>query len=65
MIDNRDCCDHGDNINNQEVSIDYPCEWLYRVIESDKEFVHNAMTGIIQDREYHIHDSNVSKTGKF
>ena len=51
MIDNRDCCDHGDNINNQEVSIDYPCEWLYKVIGSDKESVHNAVADIIQNNE--------------
>ncbi len=65
MIDNTDCCDHGDHIHNQEVKIDYPCEWLYKVIGSDKESVHNAVAGIIQDREYHIDDSNTSKTGKY
>ncbi len=42
MIDKIDCCDHGDNINNQEVNIEYPCEWLYKIIGSDKEFVHNG-----------------------
>lgn len=65
MIDNRDCCDHGGNINNQEVNIDYPCEWLYNVIGSDKESVYSAVSCIIQDREYHINDSNTSKTGKY
>ena len=65
MIDNRDCCDHGGNINNQKVNIDYPCEWLYKVIGSDKESVHNAVACIIQDREFHINDSNTSKTGKY
>ncbi len=45
MIDKRDCCDHGDNINSQEVSIDYPCEWLYKVIGSDKESVRSAVVG--------------------
>ena len=65
MIDNRDCCDHGDHIHNQEVKIDCPCEWLYKVIGSDKESVHNAVAGIIQDREYHINDSNTSKTRKY
>ena len=65
MIDKKDCCEHGDNINNQEVKIDYPCEWLYKIIGRDKESVHNAVAGIIQDREYHINDSNTSKTGKY
>ncbi len=65
MIDKSDCCDHGDNTNNQEVSIDYPCEWLYKIIGSDKESVLNAVACIIEDREYHINDSNTSKTGKY
>ena len=56
MIDNRD---------NEEISIDYPCEWIYKVIGSDKESVHNAIAGIIQDNEYLINDSNTSKTGKY
>lgn len=65
MIDKRDCCDHGDSINNQEVNIDYPCEWLCKVIGSDKESVHKAVAGVIEDREYHINDSNTSKSGKY
>jgi putative lipoic acid-binding regulatory protein len=56
MIDKRD---------NEEISIDYPCEWIYKVIGSDKESVHNAIAGIIQDSEFHINDSNTSKTGKY
>jgi putative lipoic acid-binding regulatory protein len=56
MIDKRD---------NEEVCIDYPCEWIYKVIGSGKESVHNAIASIIQDSEYHINDSNTSKTGKY
>ncbi len=56
MIDKRD---------NEESGIDYPCEWAYKVIGSDKESVHNAIASIIQDSEYHITDSNTSKTGKY
>lgn len=56
MIDKRD---------NEEISVDYPCKWIYKVIGSDKESVHNAIAGIIQDSEYHINDSNTSKTGKY
>ncbi len=56
MIDKRD---------NEEVSIEYPCEWIYKVIGGDKGSVHNAIADIIQDSEYHITDSNTSKTGKY
>ncbi len=56
MIDNRD---------NEEASIDYPCEWAYKVIGSDREYVHSAIKSIIKDREYQVSDSNTSKTGKY
>jgi putative lipoic acid-binding regulatory protein len=56
MIDNRE---------NEKASIDYPCEWVYKVIGSDKESVHNAVAGVIQDSEYQINDSNTSKAGKY
>ncbi len=56
MIDKRD---------NEEISVDYPCEWVYKVIGSNKESVHNAIASITQDSEYHINDSNTSKTGKY
>ena len=56
MIDNRD---------SEKISIDYPCEWVYKIIGSDKESVHNAIANIIQDSEYQINDSNTSKTRKY
>jgi len=54
-----------DNRENEKASIDYPCEWAYKVIGSDKESVHNAVASVIQDSEYQINDSNASKTGKY
>lgn len=56
MIDKRD---------NDKISIDYPCEWVYKVIGSDKGMVHTAIADIIEDSEYQITDSNISKTGKY
>ncbi len=56
MIDNRE---------NEEPSIDYPCEWVYKVIGSDKESIHGATASIMQDCAYQINDSNTSKTGKY
>jgi putative lipoic acid-binding regulatory protein len=56
MIDNRD---------NEEACIDYPCDWIYKVIGSDKESIHNAIASIVHDSEYRINDSNTSKTGKY
>ena len=56
MIDNRE---------NEKASIDYPCEWVYKVIGSDKESVYGATAGIMQDCAYQINDSNTSKKGKY
>jgi len=56
MIDNRE---------NEKPSIDYPCEWVYKIIGSNKESVHGATAGIMQDSAYQISDSNTSKTGKY
>jgi putative lipoic acid-binding regulatory protein len=51
--------------DNEKTGIEYPCEWVYKVIGNDKESVHNAIASIIQDNEFHINDSNTSKTGKY
>ncbi len=56
MIDNRE---------NEKASIDYPCEWVYKIIGSDKESVHGATASIMRDCSYQINDSNASKTGKY
>ncbi len=54
-----------DKIDKSEASIDYPCEWIYKVIGRDKESVHNAIASIIQGNEFSINISNTSKTGKY
>ncbi len=54
-----------DKIDKREPGIDYPCEWIYKVIGRDKESVDSAIANIIQDNVYHINVSNTSKTGKY
>ncbi len=54
-----------DKIDKSEPSIDYPCEWIYKVIGRNKESVHNAIMSIIQGNEFRINVSNTSKTGKY
>ena len=56
MIDNRE---------NEKPIIDYPCEWIYKIIGSNKKSVHGATAGIMQDSAYQISDSNTSKSGKY
>ncbi len=54
-----------DKIDKSEPSIDYPCEWIYKVIGSDKESIHNAIVSVMQDNEFRVNISNTSKTGKY
>lgn len=53
-----------DSRGNESI-IAYPCEWLYKVIGSDKESVHRAVADIIQENTYHIATSKSSRTGKY
>ena len=45
--------------------IEYPCEWAYKVITSDKSQVVAAMESIAGAVEYRLNDSNRSRTGKY
>ena len=53
-----------DNINNQAI-ITYPCQWLYKVIGTQKELVQSAVATVIQNGDYLLADSKSSKTGKY
>ena len=45
--------------------IDYPCEWSFKVIGTDKQLVRNAAAGVMDQREYLLQYSKSSKTGKY
>ena len=48
-----------------KIQIDYPCLWLFKVIGSDPEKLHQALLGVINDRSCNISYSNSSSTGKY
>ena len=52
-------------IKDSTYKLVYPCEWLYKVIGSDKEQLHQAITHVIKDSSCSITPSNSSKTGKY
>ena len=45
--------------------IDYPCQWLYKVIGSDHEQLQQAIKKIIADTPCEITLSNSSSSGKY
>jgi putative lipoic acid-binding regulatory protein len=45
--------------------INYPCEWSFKVIGADKQLVRNAAEIVMEQREYLLHYSRGSRTGKY
>jgi len=52
-------------INDSTYKLVYPCEWQYKVIGSDKDQLHQAITHVIKDSSCSITPSNSSKAGKY
>ncbi|MDF1877394.1 DUF493 domain-containing protein [Sulfurimonas sp. SAG-AH-194-L11] len=53
------------NDSNQKVLIEYPCNWCYKVIASERAALEQAIRDVIDEREHSITHSNKSKTGKY
>ena len=51
--------------NMCKAQINYPCQWLYKVIGSDQEELHQALAQIVSGNVYDITISNSSRTGKY
>jgi putative lipoic acid-binding regulatory protein len=47
------------------VHLDYPCQWLYKVIGSDPEQLRQAIAAIVPDTSCEISCSNSSSSGKY
>jgi len=45
--------------------INYPCQWHYKVIGSDRKKLHQALLDIVSDHSGDISFSNSSRTGKY
>lgn len=50
---------------DRKVQIEYPCNWLYKVIGEDLQKVRQAIVSIIEERRCIITHSNSSKSGKY
>jgi putative lipoic acid-binding regulatory protein len=51
--------------NNKRPSIDYPCDWDYKIIGSDAEKILEAINEAIEGTEYDVRPSNISNSGKY
>lgn len=48
-----------------KAQVEYPCQWLYKVIGSDLEKLHQALQEVGNDDSCNISFSNSSRTGKY
>jgi putative lipoic acid-binding regulatory protein len=48
-----------------KAQIEYPCQWLYKIIGSDREKLHQALLEIVSDNSRDISPSNSSHSGKY
>jgi len=51
--------------NMCKAQVEYPCQWLYKVIGFDQEKLHQALLEIISNSSSEISLSNSSRTGKY
>ncbi len=45
--------------------IEYPCNWIYKVIGSDFNSVKEAIAEVISDKSYSVDESNTSSKGAY
>jgi len=53
------------NDSEKKVVLEYPCNWCYKVIASEKKALEEAIHDVIEKREHKLTHSNKSKTGKY
>ena len=45
--------------------ITYPCDWSYKIISSDKDYIAKTIPELLESHEYEFAESNQSRTGKY
>lgn len=51
--------------DSPKLKLEYPCQWIYKLIGSNKESIQEAIAEIIVGKEYKIELSNKSSAGKY
>ena len=53
------------DLKNEKLNLDYPCNWIYKIIVKNKYDVYTAVEEVIKDRKYSLKVSNISKKSNF
>lgn len=53
------------NERSEKLELEYPCDWAYKLIASEKKALEHAIHDVIETREHTLTHSNNSKTGKY
>lgn len=48
-----------------KLTLEYPCNWAYKLIASEKKALEKAIHDVIEEREHNLTHSNNSKAGKY
>jgi len=54
-----------DKLEGKKLELEYPCNWCYKVIASEKEALQSAVKDVVDEREHTLTESNKSKGGKY
>lgn len=53
------------DLSKEKLQLEYPCEWLYKLIGADERAVRTAIAETITERSHTIANSNTSSNGKY
>lgn len=53
------------NDRKEKLELDYPCNWAYKLISTEKKALQRAIHDVIAEREHKLEHSNKSKSGKY
>ena len=53
------------DLSKEKLELDYPCNWIYKVIGKDEKKIKSAVNKVLDSREYTIRKSHTSKKGNF
>ena len=53
------------NARDEKLELEYPCNWAYKLIASEKKALEQAIRDVIDEREHKLTHSKNSKKGKY
>ena len=53
------------NDRDEKLELEYPCNWAYKLIASEKKALEKAISDVIDEREHKLTHSKNSKGGKY